>query len=147
MFSKSCCQCSEKLNKLQDFALLFLRLVLAYGFWEPAVRKVNNIDSIAAWFKNMGLFMPELQAYLAAYTEYAGFILLAAGFMTRLISFPLMIIMVVAIYLVHWENGFAASNNGFEIAFYYLLMLFTLFTFGAGKFSLDHLFRGKNVDV
>ncbi|SCA58379.1 Uncharacterized protein HI_1602 [Chlamydiales bacterium SCGC AB-751-O23] len=138
----------KKFNKLQSFSLLFLRLILAYGFWGPAVKKVNNISGITGWFKSMGLFMPEVQAYLAAYTEYVGFILLALGLFTRLISIPLMVVMLTAIYLVHWQHGFMASNNGFEIPFYYLLMLFALLAFGPGKYSLDHLLKkGKNVDV
>ena len=129
------------LNKGQDFALLFLRLILAYGFWEPAKMKWADINSIAEWFESMGIFAPKLNAYMAASTEMAGVFLLTLGLGTRLISFPLIITMLVAIKTVHWANGFPASDNGYEIPLYYILMLIVLMTFGAGKISIDHFIK------
>lgn len=52
-----------------------------------------------------------------------------------------MITMMVAIVTVHIENGFEAGENGFEIPLYYIHMLLTLFTFGAGKYSLDQVLK------
>jgi putative oxidoreductase len=46
-----------------------------------------------------------------------------------------MIVMLAAIFTVHSSNGFKASNNGFEILLYYLIMLITLFFYGGGKIS------------
>ena len=124
-------------------ALLAIRLALAYGFYEPAKNKLSDIQAIGSWFESMNLRFPLLQAYLATYTEIAGVILLTLGLATRFISIPLMITMLVAIKIVHWENGFAGADNGFEIPLYYLLMLFCLFTKGAGKASLDYLLKEK----
>ena len=129
------------LNKAQDLPLLFLRLILAFGFWDPAKTKWADIDSVAEWFDGMGIFAPKLSAYLAASTEMAGVFLLVLGLGTRLICIPLVITLLVAIKTVHYENGFAASNNGYEIALYYTLMLITLICFGSGKISLDHLIK------
>ncbi len=131
-------------NKLQDIALLALRLVLAYGFYEPAMKKVKDVNAIGQWFDSLGIPLPKLNAYLATGTELAGFVLLALGLFTRIISVPLMIVMGVAIFTVHAKNGFAAGENGFEIPLYYLLMLLTLFAFGPGKISLDNLLGKKN---
>ncbi len=130
---------SERLSKLKDIPLLFLRLILAYGFYMPAMMKWGNISGIAEWFGSMGIPFPALNAYMVATTEMGAVILLPLGLATRLISIPLMITMLVAIATVHLGNGFEASSNGFEIPFYYFLMLFTLLVNGAGKFSLDHL--------
>ncbi|MEY5048269.1 MAG: hypothetical protein RLZZ175_1628 [Bacteroidota bacterium] len=134
---------SNKISNLDFIALLAIRFILAYGFYEPAKNKISNINSIAEWFKSMELPFPLLQAYLATYTEIVGVILLTLGFATRLISIPLMIIMLVAIKTVHWENGFAAGENGFEIPLYYLFMLLAIFTQGAGKASIDYLIKTK----
>lgn len=131
------------LNKAQDIPLLFLRLILAYGFWEPATMKWADINSIAEWFEGMGIFAPKLNAYLAASTEMAGVFLLALGLGTRIICFPLIITMLVAIKTVHWENGFPAGDNGYEIPLYFMLMLITLMCFGPGKLSIDYLIRKK----
>lgn len=130
-------------NHGKDVALLFLRLILAYGFWEPAKTKWSDINSVAEWFGSIGIPAPTFQAYLAASTEMGGVFLLTLGLGTRLISIPLMITMLVAIKTVHWANGFPASDNGYEIPLYYLLMLFTLLSFGAGKISVDHFIRRR----
>ncbi len=131
------------LIKAQDIPLLFLRLILAYGFWEPATMKWADINSIAEWFEGMGIFAPKLNAYLAASTEMAGVFLLALGLGTRIICFPLIITMLVAIKTVHLENGFAAGDNGYEIPLYFMLMLITLMCFGPGKLSIDYFIRKK----
>lgn len=134
---------TDKLDKLQDIPLLFLRLILAYGFYMPAMMKWGNISGIIEWFDGMGIPMPALNAYLAATTEMAAVILLPLGLATRIISIPLMFTMVVAIVTVHWGNGFNAGDNGFEIPLYYMLMLFVLLINGAGKISLDHLINKR----
>ncbi|GIV26942.1 MAG: hypothetical protein KatS3mg027_0756 [Bacteroidia bacterium] len=133
------------LNKLQDAALLMVRGILAYGFYEPAKTKWEDIHSVGEWFEGMGMPMPYLNAYLSASFEMAGVFLLLLGLLTRWISFPLIVIMIVAIKTVHWENGFAASDNGFEIPLYYMIMLFVLVAFGGGKYSVDYwLWERKN---
>lgn len=128
-------------NKAQDLALLFLRLILAYGFWEPAKTKWADINSVAEWFGSIGIVAPKLSAYMAASTEMAGVFLLALGLGTRIISIPLIITMLIAIKTVHWENGFSSADNGYEIPLYYMLMLIITLTFGAGKISVDHFIK------
>jgi len=127
----------DKVSLLKDIPPLFFRLVLSYGFYEPAMKKLGNIESISQWFEGMGYPFPTLNAYLAGITEGLGFILLLIGLGTRIISVPLMFVMLVAIFTVHIGNGFAAGSNGFEIPVYYFLMLFSLFIMGPGKLSVD----------
>ena len=134
-----CNTMEQKFKSLRDLPLLFMRLVLAYGFYKPAMMKWNDIDSIATWFEGMGMPFPTLNAYMATITETLGFVLLLIGFVTRLISIPLIIVMIVAIATVHGISHFDAGENGFEIPLYYIIMLFTLFVYGPGKFSLQHL--------
>jgi len=132
------------LEKFQSLSLLFLRLILAYGFYEPAKTKWSDINAIAEWFGTLGIPFPTLQAYMAASTEALGVLLLTLGMATRLISIPLMVVMIVAIVTVHLPHGFSCGNNGFEIPVYYMLMLFVLLTHGAGKFSVDYFLNKKN---
>jgi putative oxidoreductase len=124
-------------TSLQNLSLLLIRLILAYGFYNPAMMKVTNIDGIISWFSSMSIPLPALNAYLATTTEILGMLLLTIGLGVRVISIPLIITMIVAIATVHWSHGFEAGNNGFEIPLYYILMLFALLTFGAGKYSVD----------
>ncbi len=133
----------QKTSALKNLPLLLMRLVLAYGFYHPAIMKWKNINGIIQWFDGMGMPFPALNAYLAATTEAAGVVLLTLGLGVRFISIPLMITMLVAIKTVHWGNGFEAGNNGFEIPLYYLLMLFTLMVYGGGKWSVDYVLSRK----
>ncbi len=130
------------LSNGQSLSLFFARLTLAYGFYEPAMQKWSDIKAVAEWFGSLGIPFPTLNAYMAASTELIGVVLLTLGLFTRLISIPLMVIMVVAIVTVHWTHGFAAGNNGFEIPLYYMLFLAIFASYGAGKLSLDHLLFG-----
>ncbi len=136
--TKVCALIEPVTKRLQDVALLSLRLILAYGFYEPAMRKWDDISAVASWFESMGLFAPTFQAYMAASTELAGVVLLTLGLFTRLISIPLIVVMIVAIVTVHLPNGFSSGDNGYEIPLYYILMLFTLISFGSGKLSIDN---------
>jgi len=128
----------------KDVALFLARLTLAYGFYTPAMNKWSDIDAVAAWFGNsLGIPFPTLNAYMAATTELLGVILLTLGLFTRLISIPLMVVMVVAITTVHLGNGFSAGDNGFEIPLYYFLFLLMFVANGGGKYSLDRVIFGK----
>jgi len=131
------------LNNGQSISLFFARIAVAYGFYNPAMQKWADIGSIADWFDSMGIPFPTLNAYMAASTEILGVILLTLGLFTRVISIPLMIVMIVAISTVHLSNGFAAGDNGFEIPLYYMLFLALFASLGAGKLSLDYLLFGE----
>ena len=128
----------------QSLSLFLARLVVAYGFYEPAMTKWSDIGSVATWFGSIGIPFPTLNAYMAASTELLGVVLLTLGLFTRLISIPLMVIMVVAITTVHLVHGFSAGNNGFEIPLYYMMFLAIFASFGAGKLSLDYLLFGED---
>ena len=144
MSVKECYAGVEKVtDNFQSISLLFARLTLAYGFYEPAMKKWQGIDNVASWFGSMGIPFPTINAYMAASVETLGVILLTLGLMTRLISIPLIVVMLVAIFLVHFPNGFSAGDNGFEIPFYYMLFLMIFTSFGAGKFSLDNFLFKK----
>ncbi len=133
----------EHLVKLKDIHLLAVRLLLAYCFYNPAIMKWQNINSIAEWFGEMGIPLPTLNAYMAASTEMAGVVLLTLGLASRIISIPLIFVMIVAIVTVHLGNGFEAGNNGYEIPIYYILLLLIVLIYGAGKLSLDNIIKKK----
>ena len=131
------------LESLRDFPLLFFRLILAYGFYQPAVNKFKDFQAIADWFSSMNYPVPLVSAYAAGITEMLGVILLTLGVGTRIIALPLIIVMLVAIFTVHISNGFAAGDNGFEIPLYYILMLFALMVYGSGRISIDYFLHRK----
>jgi len=131
------------LSNGQSVSLFLARLAVAYGFYEPAMMKWADIGAIAEWFGSMGMPFPTLNAYMAATTEITGVVLLTLGLFTRLISIPLIVVMIVAIVTVHLPHGFSAGDNGFEIPLYYMLFLALFASLGAGKLSLDYLLFGE----
>jgi putative oxidoreductase len=133
----------QGMEKLHDLTLFLFRIILAIGFYGPAMMKVKNLEGVAEWFGSMSYPFPMVSAILAMSTEVLGIVLLTLGLGTRVIALPMMFIMVVAIFTTHISNGFAAGDNGFEIPLYYMLFLFIFFTNGAGKFSLDRLIFGE----
>ena len=108
-----------RLQHLDGLAPLAMRLYLVPVFWMAGTQKIAGIESTIEWFGNpdwgLGLPAPELLAYLAAYTEAIGALLLLLGLATRWISVPLMFTMLVAVFAVHWDHGWAAiADSGSE---------------------------------
>ncbi|MDM5271852.1 DoxX family protein [Sulfurovum sp. zt1-1] len=130
----------------KNIILLAIRLVLAYGFTQPAILKMNNIQETVKWFTDLSIPFPMMIAYLVTGLESVGIILLIIGLFTRFISIFLSMVMLGAIFFVHLPNGFSVANNGVEIPLYYFIFFLLLITYGAGKFSLDCLFFEKGDD-
>jgi putative oxidoreductase len=102
----------DRTRQADFLAPLLLRLYLAPIFWMAGTSKFNSFEDTAAWFGNsdwgLGLPFPELLAFLATTTEIAGAIMLLLGFGVRWVSLPLMFTMIIAIFSVHWVNGWQA---------------------------------------
>ena len=102
----------DRTRQADFLAPLLLRLYLAPIFWMAGTSKFNSFDDTAAWFGNsewgLGLPFPELMTFLAMSTEMAGAIMLLFGFGVRWVSIPLMFTMLIAIFSVHWVNGWQA---------------------------------------
>ncbi len=134
----------EGTEKLRDFPLLMFRLILAFGFWDPAMMKLKILRGIAQWYVSMNYPLPGVNAFISMVIEVLGIVLLTLGLGSRVIAIPMMIVMIIATLTVHLPNGFAAGDNGFEIPLYYFMMLFALVIYGSGKYSLDFLLNKKS---
>lgn len=103
-------------TRILDFsAPLLIRLYLAPIFFIAGTNKLDGLlphPNTVAWFGNpdwgLGLPLPWLMTFLAAYSEVLGGIALLLGLAVRLFSIPLMITMLVAVFTVHWKNGWQA---------------------------------------
>lgn len=102
----------DQSRSLDFLGPLALRLYLVPVFWVAGINKYNGFSDTAAWFGNpdwgLGLPFPTLLAFLATSTELVGAIMLLFGFGVRWISIPLMVTMLVAVFSVHWSNGWQA---------------------------------------
>lgn len=101
-----------RLQLANGIPLFLLRLYLAPVMIQAGWNKASSFDSIVDWFGNedygLGLPIPFVMAFLATAAELVGGVLLLFGALTRLVSIPLMITMVVAMVSVHADNGWLA---------------------------------------
>ena len=105
-------QIVARLQVADGIPLLLLRLYLAPVMIQAGWNKASSFDSIVDWFGNddygLGLPMPLVMAFLATAAELVGGVLLLLGALTRLVSIPLMVTMIVSMMSVHAKNGWLA---------------------------------------
>ena len=105
-------QIVARLQVADGIPLLLLRVYLAPVMIQAGWNKASSFDSIVDWFGNddygLGLPMPFVMAFLATAAELVGGVLLLLGALTRLVSIPLMVTMIVAMVSVHAKNGWLA---------------------------------------
>ena len=128
------------LDRSQPLALLVLRIVLgsimiAHGYGKVFGGMAHTVEFI----QKLGL--PGWMAYLSAYTEFFGGILIILGLFTRCAAVAILIDMLVAIGKVHWNKGLVgpgASEFPLSLAAISIALIF----FGAGPIAIDAIRRG-----
>ena len=102
----------DSTRKADFLGPLALRLYLVPVFWVAGTNKIDGFENVVAWFGNsdwgLGLPFPAFMATLAVGAEIVGAIALLVGLGVRWMSIPLMITMLVAMFSVHWKNGWQA---------------------------------------
>ena len=76
---------------------------------------------------------------MSGISEFAGGLCLALGLMTRIWSGFLSITMFVAVFVVHANDPFANK----ERALLYLFTFIAIGLMGPGRYSFDHILRGR----
>ena len=133
------------LDRLRPLALLTLRLVLGIILLAHGYPKVfGGLHQHMAMVGNLGL--PSWLGLFSTGTEFIGGILLIVGLFTRYVGMAFTFEMLVAIYKVHWANGFflnmscvAGRGHGIEYAIALLGMALYLVIAGGGQWCLDRL--------
>lgn len=133
---------------LQPLVLLVLRLWWGWSFVLTGWGKLTHLARTTAYFNDLGLPMPQLNAIAAGTTECLGGALLLLGLFSRWATVPLMFVMIVA-YVTTERPALHAifrDTDKFVSAtpFQFLLVALLVFAFGPGKLSLDALVRKKN---
>ncbi|MCZ8155700.1 MAG: DoxX family protein [Leptospira sp.] len=127
-----------------------LRLSLGCVIWMHGAQKMLGLfggygfsGTMDFFTKTMGL--PWIIALLIILGEFFGGISLILGIGTRFFALYVGIILLFAMILVHWENGFFMNwfgnqkGEGIEFFILFLSMSIALIINGGGKFSLDSL--------
>jgi putative oxidoreductase len=133
------------LDRFQPLALLVLRLVIGAVMIAHGYPKVfGGLQHHVHMVSNLGL--PGWLAYVSAFAEFGGGILLVIGFCTRCAALAVLIDISVAIWKVHWRNGFT-GQGGYEFTLSLAAIAFALIFFGAGPISLDAIRGGGRATI
>jgi len=132
-------------TKLQCFLLLAIRLFWGWQFFLTGKGKLMHLDRTAGFFESLNIPLPKVNAILAGTTEAAGGLLLLLGLGSRIVSVPLMFVMVIAYATADQEavQAIFSDPDKFTSAspFLFLLAALIIFCFGPGKLSLDALLK------
>jgi putative oxidoreductase len=128
------------LDRSQPLALVVLRLVLGSIMIAHGRSKVFGGMAHAVQFVS-SLGLPGWMAYLSAYTEFFGGILIILGLFTRVVALGIVIDMLVAIGKVHWKKGLVGPGAS-EFPLSLAAISFALIFFGAGSIAIDAIRRG-----
>jgi putative oxidoreductase len=127
--------------------LLALRL---YFFWQLFLvggGKLSNIKKVSEFFASLGIPLPTLNAYLVGSLECFGSVFLIIGLASRLVSFPILILMSVAYLTVDLEAVQSLISDPDKFVKVdpvpFLLSALIVLVFGPGRFSVDALIKRR----
>jgi putative oxidoreductase len=118
---------------------LVVRVVFGYFWLETGIAKVHNLDGFTQRFAGWGIPFPAFSAGLSAWTELLGGLLLMLGLLTRMVTIPMIINMIVAVTLVVSSNLMGLDDYVEADEVVYTLIFFWFLMAGPGKVSLDTL--------
>ncbi|MBS0626037.1 MAG: DoxX family protein [Verrucomicrobia bacterium] len=130
-------------NNLQSLFLLYMRLTWGHQFFIAGLGKINSIPSVTEYFATLNIPHPALHAYVVGYTELICGFFLFIGFASRIVTVPLILIMLSAISMAHNHifNGglflFDPLSLVREAPYPFLITSLMVFVFGPGRISVD----------
>lgn len=129
-----------------DWAPLPLRLILGGAFMAHGISKFQGgIENTAGWLGSLGVPAPGLMAWVVALLETVGGLMLIVGAFTAIVSVLLIVNMLVAMVMVHWDAGFFFTNQppGIEVNLLFIAGLLALVLGGPGAYSVDRAMRDR----
>lgn len=131
------------LDRVRDAVFLVIRLYFGYKLVLSGWGKLANPDETTAYFRDLGIPLPELNVVMAGASELLGGLFLALGLASRVATLPVIGTMVVAYLTAHkeqWEALFTNTPVFFKAPpFAYLFTAVMVLVCGPGRFSADHV--------
>lgn len=125
------------LDRLHPLALLVMRLALGVVMVAHGYHKVfGGLHHHVQFVASLGL--PGWTAYLSAFAEFFGGLLVLIGLFTRAAALAIFVDMVVAIDKVHFHNGLMGPT-GYEFPLALAALAFALIFLGGGPIAFDHV--------
>ncbi len=127
--------------KWAPYAPLVLRVVFGGSMAAHGISKfTGGIENTAGFLGSLGIPAPGLMAWVVALLETVGGLMIVAGAFTAIVSALLIVNMLVAMFTVHWSNGFFFTNQpgpGIEVNLLFIAGFLALILGGAGAYSFD----------
>ncbi|HYQ27510.1 MAG TPA: DoxX family protein, partial [Polyangiaceae bacterium] len=101
------------------------------------------LPKVTAYFAELGIPFPGVQAPMVSFIELIGGALLVLGLASRLAALPLMGSMAVAILTAQRENVHGLPDLFGLVEWTYLALLLWVAFAGPGRASLDHWLLGR----
>jgi uncharacterized membrane protein YphA (DoxX/SURF4 family) len=125
-----------------DKKAILIRLIVGLVFLSEGIQKYLFPALVGTGrFEKIGFADPAFWAYFVGTFEIICGALLLLGFITRLASIPLLIIMITAFITTKWpvliEKGFWTMAHDYRTDFAMTILLVYLLVYGAGKWSVD----------
>jgi putative oxidoreductase len=144
----------------QRWAPLPIRLIIGYGFMAHGWAKLSRGPAeFAKLLEQIHAPLPEATAWVSTFIELLGGLAILAGAFVAIVSVPLIVMMLVAMFTVHLRYGFSAINTigltgdgpqfgppGYEVNLLYIAGLLALLLGGAGPLSIDRLLARRKGD-
>ena len=128
------------LSPIANAGLTLLRIFVGVALaFSHGIGKLPPDEQLIQGTASIGFPAPTFFAWAAALSEFAGGIGLALGLFTRISSFFIACVMLVALLGVHLRDPFGKQ----ELAFFYLFIAVAFLFKGAGDWSIDAFFREK----
>lgn len=129
------------MDTLRNFGLLWLRVLGGAGIAYHGYGKVfgGMMGKFVQGVAKMGFPAPEVFAWAAALSEFAGGIFIVLGLATRPAAFFVFATMSVAAFVVHKADPFQVK----ELALAYWTLAGTLIFTGPGSISFDRFWIKK----
>jgi putative oxidoreductase len=132
-------------NHSQSYLLGFIRWIFGVELFMAGMGHLTHIPSFTSFFMDLKIPFPAENAWLVAFTETGGGLLLSFGLLSRLICIPLTINFIVA-FLTTEQKGigeifssFSTDDFAADTAFPYFATALIVLIFGPGALSLDYL--------
>lgn len=145
MCGKIDCPCGER---AANTGKLLLRLSLGSIFLYHGYAKVFilGVGAFVGFLTSLNFPFPTIMAHIAAYGEIAVGISLILGIFTRWLSILGLIISLVAMFSVHFKNGFDIQKGGYEYIQLIAASFIAIILVGSGKYALDKFFCKKETE-
>jgi len=134
-----------------------LRLIVGYGFMEHGFAKLaRGPEAFATILHAIGVPAPHLMAWSTILIEVLGGLAVILGAFVTLVSVPMAVVLLVAIFTVHLPYGFSSIKlmavtaagaqfgpPGYETDVLYLACLAALVLGGSGSLAVDGPIRKR----